>query len=333
VTCKIQGSIAVYMDKMGDLPRYIPEDSLVEVTTRTLHGRFLLRPSRDLNDIISGIIAKAAERYEVGVVHFVVLSNHVHLALIPKDAQALAGFMCYVNGNIAKEAGRLHEWRQRLWSRRYRAIVVSHEPEAQVSRLRYLLEQGCKEGLVRSPREWPGASGTEALLTGKPIRGLWFDRTAEYEARRRGSPFGKYTHAHEVSFELAPLPCWRALTPSERQRRAAAMVREIERETRERLHREGRSPLGRRRIERLHPHEAPRQSTTSPAPRFHAHCPSIRKGLELAFHEFLCWYRQASEDLRAGKRGVEFPPGCFLPRLPFNTRHPPPLAAQLALSG
>jgi REP element-mobilizing transposase RayT len=286
------------MGKMGNFPRYVPEGSLVEVTTRTLQGRFLLRPSRDLNDVVYGVLAKAAERYDVGVVHFVALSNHMHALLVPRDAQALADFMTYLNGNLAKEAGRLHDWRQKIWGRRYRAVVVSDEPEAQVARLRYLLDQGCKEGLVRSPREWPGASGTEALLTGERIRGLWFDRTAEYEARRCGESFGKYAYAQEVGLELVPLPCWEALPAEERQRRTAEMVREIERETRERLAKGGRSPMGRKRIERQHPHEAPACSSNSPAPRFHAHCPSMRKALEIAFYEFRIWYREAARQLR-----------------------------------
>jgi REP element-mobilizing transposase RayT len=318
---------------MGNFPRYVPEGALVEVTTRTLHGRFLLRPSRELNDLVYGVLAKATALYDVDVVHFVVLSNHAHLLLLPKDARALADFMCYVNGNVAKEAGRLHDWRQKIWSRRYRAIVVSDEPEAQEKRLRYLLEQGCKEGLVRSPREWPGASGMEALLRGEKIRGLWFDRSAEYEARRRGESFGKRTYAEEVTFELSPLPCWNQLPPKERRSRAIEIVRDIERETREWLAREGRSPMGRKRIERQHPHEAPTCSGTSPAPRFHAHCPSVRKALEIAFYEFRTWYRQAAQDLLAGKESVAFPPGCFRPRLPFNARRPPPFALQSTPAG
>ena len=32
--------------------------------------------------------------------------------------QALALFMQLVNANVAEEAGRLHLWRERLWSRR-----------------------------------------------------------------------------------------------------------------------------------------------------------------------------------------------------------------------
>ena len=64
---------------------------------------------------------------------------------IAYDAQQLSRFVGYFEGKIAKEAGRLHNWRGKFWARRFRPIVVSDEPDAQVERLRYLLSQGCKE--------------------------------------------------------------------------------------------------------------------------------------------------------------------------------------------
>jgi len=224
--------------------RYVPPDSLVEVTCRTLHGRFLLRPSRDLNDIVYGLIARAARLYDVGVCSFKVLSNHYHLLLLPQDAERLAAFMGYFNGNLAKEAGRLHCWRERFWGRRYHHSVVSDEPEAQVARLRYVLAQGCKEGLVRRPADWPGASSVEPQLTGKSFRGLWFSRTAEFEARRRGERPGKYEYVSEETLELTALPCWSALSREEIGERTAELVRDIEAETRLRLKQEDKSPMG-----------------------------------------------------------------------------------------
>lgn len=62
----------------------------------------------------------------------------------------------------------------------------------------------------------------------------------------------------------------------------------------------------------------------SPPPRFHAATAAVRKGLELAFYEFRVWYRKAADELKAGKRNVEFPHGCFPPRLPFCDRPQPP---------
>jgi REP element-mobilizing transposase RayT len=167
--------------------RYVPAGWLAHVTCRALHGRLLLRPSADLNEIVLGILGRAQRRYAMRVCAFTVLSNHLHLLLLPSDAEQLALFMAFFNANLAKEAGRLHGWKERLWGRRYTLQLVHPEDVAeQVQRLRYVLEQGCKEGLVRSPRDWPGASSTQALLQGASLEGVWFDRTAEYEARQRG---------------------------------------------------------------------------------------------------------------------------------------------------
>ena len=297
--------------------RYVPPGSLIEVTITTIHRRFLLRPSRDLLEITHGLVARAARLYPVEVVDFVFLSNHAHLLLIPRDSQALSDFMEYLDGNLAKEAGRLHDWHEKFWGRRYHSIPVTDEEEAQVARLGYLLEHGCKEDLVRSPLDWPGARGTRALLDGRPVTGVWISRTAERHARKRGEAFGKYDYAEEESLELAPLPCWAHLSPEEYRRRVRELVREIEREARAKHAKSGRAPLGRRRILRLDPHGKPQSSKRSPAPRCHAATHAARQSFRYAYAEFDAAFRQAADDLRTGSRTPEFPPGSFPPALPY----------------
>ncbi len=307
---------------MGRPLRFIPPHSLVEVTCRTVHGRFLLRPSRDLNDIILGILGRAARRYRVKICAFVYLSNHAHLLLQPASAEQLALFMGYVNGNLAKEAGRLHGWRERFWGRRYQAIVVSEDEADQLARLRYILSQGCKEGLVRRPQDWPGASSTDALLSGGTLSGTWFDRTREYEARRRGGRPAKYEFAEPESFSLEPLPAWKQLDHKAIHGRVETLVREIEAEARARLAESGTTPVGKSRLLRQHPHDRPQTPHRSPAPRFHARRREVRRRLECAYHAFRAAYRRAARDLRRGVASVEFPAGCFPPRLPFNKAGP-----------
>ena len=108
--------------------RFVPENGLVEITTRTLQGRLLLRPSPELNDLILGIIGRAQDRYGMVIHAFVVTSTHAHYLLSPASSEKLARFMQFVNTNIVKEAGWLHRWPERLWSRRYRSIVPSSSP-------------------------------------------------------------------------------------------------------------------------------------------------------------------------------------------------------------
>src|SRR5262249_18046736 len=128
--------------------RHCEPSSLMEVTTRTMQGRLLLRPSAALVQIIVGILGRAQGRFGLRIHAFVFLSNHYHLLCSPTDALQLANFMCFLNSNLAREAERLHQWREKFWGRRYQAIPVSGEPPAQIARLKYLLAHGCKEGFV-----------------------------------------------------------------------------------------------------------------------------------------------------------------------------------------
>jgi hypothetical protein len=125
-------------------------------------------------------------------------------------------------GNLAKEAGRVHGWKHHVWSRRYQLVLVASEEKAQIARLRYLLSHGVKEGLVDRVANWPGPNFLEALITGLPAVGTWFDRTAECKARMRGLEFGARDFATQEQVILTPIPCWEHLCDTEGAPVAAA---------------------------------------------------------------------------------------------------------------
>ena len=303
--------------------RYIPEGgALVEVTCRTMQGRFLLKPSDELNSIIIGVLARAQRLCPVELHAFVFLSNHYHLLLSVDNAPELARFMNFLNSNLAREAGRLHGWGEKFWGRRYQAIVISQEEAAQIDRLRYLLSHGCKEGLVARPREWPGAHCVEALLEGLPLRGLWFDRTQEYAARARREEFDRFAYASPETIRLEPLPCWQHL-PEERPRsRIAELIFQIETETAHRHAEHETRPLGVGAVLAQDPHHRPLKSKKALAPAFHAASKAARRELVEAYRWFVGAYREAAEKLRQGDFKVGFPAGSFPPRLPVVVRIP-----------
>lgn len=316
--CEIAPAESVLGDVGRDL-RHIPEgDGLVEVTDRCFQSRFLLRPSPRLNAIVIGALARASHRYGVGVVDYRVLSNHFHLLLVCHEPWRLAAFMRDFKSKLAKEIQRLHDWSGPVFPHRYHSVPISDEPEAQQERLRYLLGQGVKEGLVTSPRRWPGAHGTTSLLTGKPARGIWIDRAAQFRAlkRKHGKEAGELDFTTEEALELAPLPCWADLEAAERQDEVRTMVRDVEEAAEDRARRTGRSVLGRREILRRDPHGSPAIETRSPAPRFHAASKRVRRQLLRAYYAFLDAYRTAAEALRAGRFDqAHFPPGAIPPPL------------------
>jgi putative transposase len=298
--------------------RFIPEGgALVEVTCRALHSRLLFCPRPLMNEIILGTLARAKQRHKVRVCFFVCISNHMHLLLWTEDARELAKLMGYFLSKLAREIGRLTGWKEKIFGRRYTSIVISDEEEAQIARLRYQLAHGAKEDLVERPQDWPGVHCVRALLEGEVLEGLWFDRTQEYLARRRGEKFDPLQYATREVLELDPLPCWEHLTAEQRRARVAALVEDIESEIAARRKRTGAKPRGVAAVLTQNPFRRPKKTKKSPAPAFHAVSKAVRRELWDAYALFVAAYRTAAEKLRAGIRDVVFPRGSFPPALPF----------------
>ncbi len=288
---------------------------MVEVGNRTIQGRFLLRPTRELSDIILGVLGRAQRLYGMRIHAFIFLSNHYHMLVSPINAKQLADFMCFVDTNIAKEAGKLANWKGRFWADRYSAIVVSNEEQAQVGRLQYVLSNGCKEGLVARPHDWTGACTTSALLEGTPtLSGHWYDRTKAYRARQAGRT-ELFVFLETVT--LSPLPCWTDLEKNERRSCVRQLVRQIEDATEKRHRESGSSPMGMENVLQRHPHSHPKDFEPSPAPLFHAASKRVRRLLRDAYSTFVINYRHAAERLKAGDLQACFPAGSFPPPCPY----------------
>ena len=65
---------------------------IVEVTSRTVHGRYLMRPSGEVNEIILGIVGRGEIKYGVELYAFVFLSNHFHVLM--RECGAWSEWLC-----------------------------------------------------------------------------------------------------------------------------------------------------------------------------------------------------------------------------------------------
>ncbi len=46
------------------------------------------------------------------------LRTHAHMLIGVSDVDRLAGFVGYVKSNLAREVGRIADWREKYWGRR-----------------------------------------------------------------------------------------------------------------------------------------------------------------------------------------------------------------------
>jgi len=204
---------------MARLLRFIPDNAtLVEVTTRTIQSRLLLTLTPQLNRIILGALARASRRYEVGVVafHFSPTTS-TYWSASRTSSNSRASWASSTPS--LPEVVRLTGWKDKVWSRRCQATVVSSEDAAQTARLSYVLSNGVKEHLVARVREWPGVHAAPAFLAGTALEEVWVNRTAEYLAKQRGETTGPQSFE-----EPEPLPCWEHLSSEQYRHQIQFMV-------------------------------------------------------------------------------------------------------------
>ncbi len=309
---------------MGRPARYIPENKngvLVEVTCRAIGGRALLTPGHNpfkFNELVAGVLGRALEIAPLELCSVIFVSNHLHALAVVHDQQQLSRFMAHTGCNLSKEIGRLRGWRGTLWERRYDAIVVSDEPQAQWSRLKYSLAHGVKEGLVERVTDWPGIHAARHLVHGEPLEGAWFNRSKEWAARNRGQAYGTYDYATRYAIPFVRLPAYRHLALDEYQDRIAELIGEIEAEGEKK--RDGGTVAGVERILSQNPLEPPTRVTQrSPKPLFHVASKEARDDLIGGFLAFQAKHQIASASLRDGNLDAVswFPEGSYPGPLPF----------------
>ena len=296
-----------------------PRNVTSEITQVTFQFRFLLRPGERLNQLIVGALAKAVKRHPIKLHAFVFLSQHFHILATFEDARRMADFMRYFSQKLSKEVGILHDWKDSVFPKRYHHVELSEEPAVDLARLRYILSNSCKENLVLSPRDWPGVSSTEALMAGKPMKGIWINRTELGKARRRGKKVSEQDFTEEYELRLEPVPSLAHLSPESYRKVMVGLVREIEEETLARHRVGGTAPIGAQAVLSRDPHHRQTEPPSSPRPWVHALSGDERRKLRAALVWIMAVYREAAARFKKGELDVEFPVGTFPPARPFVT--------------
>ena len=253
--------------------------------------------------------------------------------------------MCLAKSQIAKEVQKLSGWKGGIFERSD-VTVIADDPESQIERLKYVLAQGVKEGLVPHPAKWPGMQCAKALTTGAMrLEGVWIDRSRLYERVRKKTRQSKAVVRRELDratyksyekklfLQLAPIPCWAHLEASEIARRCRELIRQILVEHDDVI--QTVQPGYRERImDKSRFHYRPETRKQGVQPLVHAHDPDVWKRYADRANQFFRQFKRASERFRQGIVGAiyEFPEQALLPsgilsRFQDDLPPPPPATA------
>ena len=295
---------------MGWPLRMFDVDGIYFVTVRCFQGRLLLRPSRQTNDVLAGVLARAARLSSIELFGFVFASNHFHL-IVRAPQGNLPRFMQFFMTNVSKKVGWLVRWGGAFWERRYSAEPILDQ-ESLFGRLRYLLAHGVKERLVRRCVDWPGLNSLSMML-GPPTRSAkWFNWTKRWRDRGRLG-IDRYSDewAEAEQLTLTPLPGLTARLPAAQRMLCKQAVEEIEREAAR-----DRTPvLGVRKVLAQSPQFRPFRLARKARPLCFAATAALRRAFRERYRERVARFREASGRWRRGLLDAAFPEGAVRPCL------------------
>ncbi len=302
------------------------------VTTRCTQGKPLLRPNPALNSLIAGCLARSLElcRDDVKLHHHAFMSNHYHLLLSARCAQARARFMCHLNGNLAREVCRAQGESDHVWEGRYASHVLLDD-EAVIDAYKYIFKNSVKEGLVAHPREWPGLHGWAQLCGGQALVGEWVDRAAYYHAQQsqRGRALGLEPFTRRLPVTLCPAPCLEGLSVEELVRRLWGLAEEaveegaaqalLRMESTRRARGAARENSAAAALEPMGAAAVCAQPVDRPRPRKRGARPLCRAGCGGLWRAFLDGYRAFREEFQrcSGRLRAAVAGGEALPRVRF----------------
>jgi REP-associated tyrosine transposase len=130
-----------------------------------------------------GLLAERAAEAGVAIWAYCLMPNHIHLIMVPPDADGLRAALGETHRRYTKHINRREGWQGHLWQERFHSYPMD---EAHLlAAARYIERNPVQAGLAKAPSDWrwssAGAhlSGTDdALVTVAPMLALVSDWAA-----------------------------------------------------------------------------------------------------------------------------------------------------------
>jgi REP element-mobilizing transposase RayT len=269
------------------------------VTRSCTQRQFLLRPDRETNNAFIYCLAVAAQRYQIDVLDFVQMSNHLHDGIYDRYGNAPA-FYEHFHKLLAKCLNAARGRWENFFSSEQVCVVRLETREDVINKLVYIATNPVKDDLVERVEDWPGSSGYAALMRGEPLKA---SRPRHFFAENGTMPA-------EVTLELTIPP-----ELGDRETLLAevrAGVASVEAEAAFRRARTGKRVLGRYAILRQSWRDSPssREPRRNLRPTFAARRLWARLEAIQRKRDFVVAYRRARVALLAGSP-IPFPYGTY----------------------
>jgi hypothetical protein len=306
---------------MARRPRWYRANAAYCETQRTVDRQFLFKPDPVIRNIIGAAAGRAMKKYPVKLFWLDFNINHKHSSRAPlsesrEHIENLARFDQLFNSLAARGINKYLGREGALYSTRNRGVEAVDDLSL-AQQLLYAVTNPVKDGLVDRVAHWKGFSSYRQLASGEVERFSYIDWTAWHRAGGEKSGRSPEEFLEWTEVKLTPIPAWENLPEHKRQALFRRLVRQREQEYREERDREGRRPMGPRKLSKLDHRARPRREKRERRrqPLCHSSTPEGARDYERRFRSFLEQYYYASVMWMEGVVDVKFPAGSFKPPL------------------
>jgi putative transposase len=141
---------------MARLGRYFVTDQPLHVLQRGRKGKPIFF-RRDDYGRYRAWLAMAAAEYGCAIHAYVLMPNHVHLLVTPRDADSLPRMMQSLGRRYVRHVNAVRRRTGTLWDGRYRAAPIDSEAHL-LACCRYIELNPVRAGMMAHPREHPWSS-------------------------------------------------------------------------------------------------------------------------------------------------------------------------------
>jgi putative transposase len=143
---------------MPRAPRVFVDGLSLHVIQRGNNRTDVFRQEADYH-VFLALLQKYLQRRSVNLHAYVLMTNHFHLLLTPKNAEALPTLMRDLDSAYVLYFNRRHQRIGTLWNGRYRGIHIEDE-RYWLTCLRYIELNPVRAGMTRSPAAYRWSSHT-----------------------------------------------------------------------------------------------------------------------------------------------------------------------------
>jgi putative transposase len=184
-------------EDMARLGRYILADQPLHVIQRGNNRQAIFFQTEDYAGYRE-LLGEAARHHGCAVHTYVLMTNHVHLLLTPRTAQALPRLMQWLGNRYVRHVNTRYRRTGTLWEGRYRAAPIDSETHL-LACYRYIELNPVRAGMAAAPGDYPWSSyrahaegAADVLVSDHPLyAALGADargRQAAYRALFREAP-------------------------------------------------------------------------------------------------------------------------------------------------